>query len=58
MIVGVLSVRRKEAPAVAGADRRTIEEVVRKVLLDEHAGVISERRIATVPAQAVPHPRW
>src|SRR5881398_1797587 len=33
---------RKEAPAVAGADRMTIEEVVRKVLLDEHADVIRE----------------
>ena len=27
---------------VAGADRMTIEEVVRKVLLDEHADVIRE----------------
>jgi transposase-like protein len=42
MIVGLLTVRRKEAPAMAGADRMTIEEVVKKVLLDEHADVIRE----------------
>src|SRR5688500_5056210 len=42
MIVGLLKVRRKEAPAMAGADRMTVEEVVRKVLLDEHADVIRE----------------
>src|SRR5436190_3195036 len=42
MIVGLLRVRRKEAPAMAGAERMTIEEVVRKVLLDEHADVIGE----------------
>src|SRR5881227_3291165 len=42
MIVELLTVRRKEAPAMAGADRMTIEEVVRKVLLDEHADVIGE----------------
>src|SRR5881227_3839292 len=42
MIVELLTVRRKEAPAVAGADRMTIEEIVRKVLLDEHADVIRE----------------
>jgi hypothetical protein len=41
-IVGLLKVRRKEAPAMAGADRMTIEEVVKKVLLDEHADVIRE----------------
>src|SRR5918994_89847 len=41
-IVGLLKVRRKEAPAMAGADRMTIEEVVRKVLLDEHADVIRQ----------------
>ena len=40
-IVGLLRVRRKER-RVAGADRMTIEEVVRKVLLDEHADVIRE----------------
>src|SRR5215216_3512454 len=39
MIVGLLKVRRKGAPAMAGADRMTVEEVVRKVLLDEHADV-------------------
>ena len=27
---------------MAGADRMTVEEVVRKVLLDEHADVIRE----------------
>jgi putative transposase len=42
MIVGLLKVRRKEAPAMAGADRMTVEEVVRKVLLDEHADVIRD----------------
>src|SRR3954470_9001830 len=48
MIVGLLKVRRKEAPAMAGADRMTIEEVVRKVLLDEHADVIREAVKAVV----------
>src|SRR5215204_6608389 len=42
MIVGLLRTRREEAPAMAGADRMTIEEVVRQVLLDEHADVIRE----------------
>jgi hypothetical protein len=42
MIVGLLKVRRKGAPAMAGADRMTIEEVVKQVLLDEHADVIRE----------------
>ena len=42
MIVGLLTVRRKEAPAMAGADRMTVEEVVRKVLADQHADVIRE----------------
>src|SRR5213078_4394771 len=43
MIVGLsTATTRKEAPAMAGADRMTIEEVVRKVLLDEHADVIRE----------------
>jgi len=37
MIVGLLRVRRR-GRRVAGADRMTIEEIVRKVLLDEHAG--------------------
>jgi hypothetical protein len=46
MIVGLLTVRRKEAPAMAGADRMTIEEVVKKVLLDEHADVIHEAAMA------------
>jgi len=30
----------KEAPAMAGADRMAIEEVVRKVLVDEEADVL------------------
>jgi transposase-like protein len=33
---------------VAGADRMTIEEVVRKVLLDEHADVVREAVKAVV----------
>src|SRR5690349_24762944 len=41
MIVGLSTTRRRER-RVAGADRMTIEEVVRKVLLDEHADVIRE----------------
>jgi hypothetical protein len=41
-IVGLLGVRRKGGRRVAGADGMTIEEVVRKVLLDEHADVIRE----------------
>jgi hypothetical protein len=31
-----------EAPAMAGVDRMAIEEVVRKVLVDEHAEVLRE----------------
>jgi transposase-like protein len=46
MIVGLLTVRRKEAPAMAGAERMTVDEVVKKVLLDEHADVISILRPA------------
>src|SRR5688500_11151557 len=42
MLVGLLTVRRKEAPAMAGADRMAIEEVGRKVLIDEHADVLRE----------------
>src|SRR3954453_10655663 len=43
MIVGLSrATTRKEAPAMAGADRMTIEEVVKKMLLDEHADVIRE----------------
>src|SRR4051812_44318505 len=42
MIVGLLRVRRKGAPAMAGAERMAIEEVVGKVLRDEHADVIRE----------------
>src|SRR3954467_6278825 len=43
MIVGLsTATTRREAPAMAGADRMTIEEVVKKVLLDEHADVIRE----------------
>jgi hypothetical protein len=40
-IVGLLRTRRKER-RLAGADRLTIEEVVGKVLLDEHADGIGE----------------
>jgi hypothetical protein len=50
MIVGLLKVRRKDAPAMAGADRMTVEEVIRKVLLDEHADVIREA-VKTVAAE-------
>src|SRR6186997_3158359 len=32
----------KEAPAMAGAERMAVEEVVRKVLVDEHADVLRE----------------
>jgi hypothetical protein len=42
MLVGLLTVRRREAPAMAGADRMQVEEVVRKVLVDEHADVLRE----------------
>jgi hypothetical protein len=42
MIVGLLRVRRKEAPAMAGADRMTIEEVVKDVMVREHGDVIRE----------------
>jgi hypothetical protein len=43
MIVGLSrATTRKEAPAMAGADRMTIEEVVKEMLLDEHADVIRE----------------
>src|SRR3954452_9202608 len=47
MIVGLsTATTRKEAPAMAGADRMTIEEVVRKVLLEEHGDVIREAVMA------------
>src|SRR3954451_25432506 len=43
MIVGLSrATTRKEAPAMAGADRMTIQEVVKQVLLDEHADVVRE----------------
>src|SRR4051794_5770909 len=42
MIVGLSTATTKEAPAMAGAERMTIEEVVKKMLLDEHADVIRE----------------
>jgi putative transposase len=42
MIVGLLTVRLSRRCRVAGADRMTIEEVVKQVLLDEHADVIRE----------------
>jgi putative transposase len=40
MIVGLLKVRRKGAPAMAGADRMTIEEVVKEVMVREHSDVL------------------
>jgi putative transposase len=40
MIVGLLKVRRKGAPAMAGADRMTIEEVVKQVMVREHGDVV------------------
>jgi putative transposase len=41
MIVGLsTATTRKEAPAMAGADRMTIEEVVKRVLLEEQADVL------------------
>src|SRR3712207_6517446 len=43
MLVGLAEgSTEKEAPAMAGADRMAIEEVVRKVLLDEQADVLRE----------------
>src|SRR5215212_4720237 len=42
MIVGLSTATTIGAPAMAGADRMTIEEVVKKMLLDEHADVIRE----------------
>jgi putative transposase len=42
MIVGLLKVRRRRRPAMAGMDRMTIEEVVRKVLLEDRADVVRE----------------
>src|SRR3954463_13151379 len=42
MIVGLSTATTKGAPAMAGADRMTIEEVVKEMLLDEHADVIRE----------------
>jgi putative transposase len=40
MIVGLLKVRRKGAPAMAGADRMTVEEVVKQVMVREHGDVV------------------
>src|SRR3954453_6152334 len=40
MIVGLAEGSTERRRRLAGADRMTIEEVVRKVLLDEHADVI------------------
>src|SRR5688500_15034308 len=41
MIVGLSrATTRKEAPAMAGADRMTIEEVVRQVMVQEHGDVV------------------
>jgi len=41
MIVGLLTVRLSRRCRVAGADRMTIEEVVKQVLRDEHAEAIT-----------------
>jgi putative transposase len=46
MIVGLLTVRRKEAPAMAGADRMTIEEVVKQVLVREHGDLVRGALVA------------
>src|SRR3954447_13935825 len=41
MIVGLsTATTRKEAPAMAGVDRMTIEEIVKRVLLEEQADVL------------------
>jgi transposase-like protein len=41
MIVGLsTATTRKEAPAMAGADRMTIEEVVKGVMVREHGDVV------------------
>src|SRR3954463_16075402 len=42
MIVGLSTATTKGAPAMAGADRMTIEEVVKTMVLDEHADVIRD----------------
>jgi hypothetical protein len=41
MIVGLLTVRQRRLQ-VAGVDRMTIEQVVRKALVEDHADVIRE----------------
>jgi hypothetical protein len=46
ILVGRSTVRRERRRRVAGVERMTIEEVVRKVLLDEHADVIREAVMA------------
>src|SRR4051794_7750491 len=47
MIVGLSRAStRKEAPAMAGADRMTIEEVVKQVLREEHGDMIREAVMA------------
>jgi len=40
----------KEAPAIAGAERMAIEEVVRKALVDEHADVLRESVESLAPS--------
>jgi putative transposase len=42
MLVRLLTVDDKEAPAMAGLDRRAVEEVVGRVLVDERADVLRE----------------
>jgi hypothetical protein len=50
MIVGLsTATTRKEAPAMAGADRMTIEEVVKQVMVREHGDVVRAALEASVP---------
>jgi hypothetical protein len=47
MIVGLSrATTRKEAPAMAGADRMTIEEVVKQVLVEEHGDLVRAALVA------------
>jgi hypothetical protein len=56
MIVGLLKVRRRRRPAMAGADRMTIEQVVRQVLTEDHADVVRES-VRWVAAELI-NRRW
>jgi hypothetical protein len=47
MIVGLSrATTRKEAPAMAGADRMTIEEVVKQVLVEERGDLVRAALVA------------